>query len=315
MSTSLIPRPDLSALIPIVTDAVSSPHTKRAYGSALRKFLVWHQATEPGPFGRATVNAYRVHMEAIGLGRASINLALSALRKLAEEAGSGGMIPESTEASVRGIRGLPHRGARAGNWLTRQQAGQLLKEPDLASLSGLRDRALLSLLVGCGLRRSEAVALQLEQIQERDGHACIVDLRRKHGRVQIVPAPAWVRDDVDRWAQAAGITSGHVVRGFDKAGQVGGSISSSGIWWIVRQYAERLGFVGLAPHDLRRTWAKLALRGGADLRKIQQALGHSSVAVTERYVGSDVDLEHPACDQLGIDSGPGRATLPGEGTP
>ena len=77
-------------------------------------------------------------------------------------------------------------------------------------------------------------------------------------------------------------------------------LSASGAWWIVRGYAVQLGFPKVRPHDLRRTFAKAALRGGADMDQIRAALGHSNVAVTQRYCGEDMHLENPACEKLGL---------------
>src|SRR5262249_31004888 len=86
----------------------------------------------------------------------------------------------------------------------------LLNAPDATTNKGLRDRAILAVLLGCGLRRSEVAALTFKHIQQRDGRWCIVDLVGKHGRVGTVPKPTWVKVAVDAWATAAGITDGPV---------------------------------------------------------------------------------------------------------
>ena len=80
-----------------------------------------------------------------------------------------------------------------GNWLTRKQAQALLNAPDITKVKGLRDRAIIALLRGCGLRRSEVAALTMSHVQQRDGRWGIVDLIGKHGRIRTVPMPAWVK--------------------------------------------------------------------------------------------------------------------------
>lgn len=77
---------------------------------------------------------------------------------------------------------------RAGNWLSLNQAQTLLNASDITTLKGLRDRAIIAVLLGCALRRSEVAALTMAHIQQRDGRWCIVDLYGKHGRVRTIPA-------------------------------------------------------------------------------------------------------------------------------
>ena len=86
------------------------------------------------------------------------------------------------------------------------QAQSLLNAPDVTTARGLRDRAILAVLLGCGLRRSEVAALTFAHVQQRDGRWCIVDLVGKHGRVRTAPMPTWVRVAIDAWTTPAGIT-------------------------------------------------------------------------------------------------------------
>ena len=90
------------------------------------------------------------------------------------------------------MKGAKRHGVRAGNWLTLDQAERLLALPG-RSLKGRRDRALLALLVGCGLRRQELAGLRFEDIQQRDGRWCVVDLAGKGNRVRTVPMPPWTK--------------------------------------------------------------------------------------------------------------------------
>lgn len=90
-----------------------------------------------------------------------------------------------------------------GNWLSLQQAQDLLSAPNIRTLKGLRDRAMLAVLLGCGLRRSEVAMLTFAHIQSRDVRWCIVDLVGKHGRVRTAPMPIWVKVAIDAWTSAA----------------------------------------------------------------------------------------------------------------
>src|SRR5215469_2109097 len=91
------------------------------------------------------------------------------------------------------VKGAKAKGVRVGNWLSIRQAQALLNAPDATTKKGLRDRGMLAILIGCGLRRSEVAALTLEHIQQRDNRWCIIDLVGKHGRVRTVPMPTWVK--------------------------------------------------------------------------------------------------------------------------
>ena len=96
-------------------------------------------------------------------------------------------------------------GVRPGNWLTAEQAHTLWQAPDSQGLKGKRDRALLALLLACGLRRHEAVGLKIDDLQQREEHWAIVDLLGKAGHVRTVPIPDWVKGQLDEWLEAAGI--------------------------------------------------------------------------------------------------------------
>jgi integrase len=139
-----------------------------------------------------------------------VNQRLAAVKKLAREAAAKGLDAE-TAAGIDQVAGVKQQGTRAGNWLTTAQAEALINCPDPRTLKGKRDRAILALLVSCGLRRGEAVALTPEHIQQRDGRWVIVDLRGKHGRIRTVPVPAWVKQAIDLWCEAAGIAEGRLL--------------------------------------------------------------------------------------------------------
>jgi site-specific recombinase XerD len=283
----------------LVLDSVSSPITKRVYSMTLDEFLAWYQQ-EPRPgFTKATVSAWRVSLEARGLGSSSIIIRMSAIRKLAVEAADNGLLAPELAAGIVRVKSAKSVGIRVGNWLTIRQAQALLSAPDIATVKGLRDRAILAVLLGCGLRRSEVAALTFAHIQQRDGRWCIVDLVGKHGRVRTVPMPTWVKVAIDAWTSAVGLADGRVFRPVNRGDKIQGeSMSEKVVWQMLQQYATDAGVPGIAPHDCRRSCAKLCRAAGGELEQIQLLLGHASVQTTERYLGTKQDLVHAPNDAI-----------------
>jgi site-specific recombinase XerD len=283
----------------LVLDSVSSPITRRVYNMALDEFIAWFRL-EPRPgFTKATVSAWRVSLETRGLGSSSIIIRMSAIRKLAVEASDNGLLAPELAAGIARVKSVKSVGIRVGNWLSLRQAQALLSAPDIATVKGLRDRAILAVLLGCGLRRSEVAALTFAHIQQRDGRWCIVDLVGKHGRVRTIPMPTWVKVAIDAWTSAAALADGHVFRPVNRGDKVQGeAMSEKVVWQMLQQYATDAGVPGIAPHDCRRLCAKLCRAAGGELEQIQLLLGHASVQTTERYLGTKQDLVNAPNDAI-----------------
>jgi integrase len=290
----------LEPIVAIVVDGVRSEASRRAYRSAVLDFLAWHAAGHHKGFDKALVQEFRAELEKRGLSASSINLRLSVIRKLAAEAADNGLLAPELAAGIARVRGARAAGVRTGHWLTRDQAEALICLPDVATNKGRRDRAVLALLIGCGLRRNELVSLRFEDIQQRDSRWVLADLLGKGKRLRTVPMPAWAKKAADAWAAAAGLSSGLVVRSVNKADRVTGAcMSAQAVFNIVRGYGTDLR-LDIAPHDLRRTFAKLAHKGRAALEQIQLSLGHASILTTERYLGVRQSLADAPCDHLGL---------------
>jgi integrase len=282
--------PGFERLKLLVLDAMPSPNSRRLYDQALEDFFLWWFNQGRPVFSKAVVQAYRRELEDRKLSASTINVRLSALRKLATEAADNGHLAPETAAAIGRVKGVKKLGIRVGNWLELKQARELLAAPD-ASLLGKRDRAILAVFLGCALRRHELAALQYEQIQQRDGRWVFPDLRGKGGRIRTVPIPAWVKVALDTWIEAAGIKDGPLWLSFTKARQVRGrGLNAGTLWKIIRQYAAAVGLPKLAPHDLRRTCAKLCYKAGGDIEQIQFLLGHSNIKTTQDYLGSKQEL-------------------------
>jgi len=283
----------------LVLDSVSSPITRRVYNLGLDEFFAWY-SLEPRPgFTKATVSAWRVALEARGLGAVSINVRITAVRKLAVEGADNGLLAPELANGITRVKGVASKGVRLGNWLSVRQAQTLLNTPDVATTKGLRDRAILAVLLGCGLRRSEVAALTMAHIQQRDGRWCIVDLLGKHGRVRSIPMPTWVKVAIDAWTAAAVVCEGSVFRSMNRGDQAqAAALSEKVVWQLLQPYAVAAGVPGIAPHDCRRTCAKLCRAAGGELEQIQLLLGHASVQTTERYLGTKQDLVNAPNDGI-----------------
>ena len=290
----------LEQLKQLVTDSLTSLNSRVAYDKALTDFLAWYQSTGQRGLIKATVAEYKTYLQSLGYAPSTINQRLSAIRKLAIEAADNGLMDAQLANGVARVRGITSSGVRTGNWLTKEQAQRLLDAPDITTLKGLRDRAILAVMLGAGLRRSEVAALTFEHIQQREGRWVIVDLIGKGKRIRTVPIPSWAKQAIDEWVQTAGISEGRIFRAVNKGDRLAGdSLTSQAVQDVVKLYAKQCGFE-LAAHDLRRTFAKLARKGGADLMQIQLTLGHATVTTTERYLGEKQDLTTAPCDVLGL---------------
>jgi integrase len=294
--------PDLEHAKSAVLSSLTSRSGQRTYDHAIREFVAWYCSEPRLAFNRTVVLRYRIHLEQRQYAPATINLRLAAVRRVAYEAADAGLLSPELAAGIRRVKGVRRLGVRLGNWLTPEQGRRLLEHPQPTTPRALRDHAMLAMLIGCGLRRGELLALTLESVQQREEHWVIADLVGKGGHVRTVPIPWWVKSAVDAWTAAAAITEGPVFRAINKAGRIwGGGMSPKVLWDVVRVAAARAGIENLAPHDLRRTCARLCHLAGGELEQIQFLLGHVSVQTTERYLGCKQKLRCAVNDRLGIE--------------
>jgi len=286
----------------LVLDGVSAEKSKRSYGAVLDHFYGWYFAQPRAVFSKAVVQEYRTALDRFGYAPSTIALSLSVLRKLAAEAADNGLLDPQIAAGVCRIRSPKRLGRRVGNWLTEAQADALIHAPESSTLKGVRDRAILAVGVGCGLRRSEIASLTVEHLQLREGRWIIADLVGKNRRTRTVPIPSWVKKWLDSWLNQAQITTGRVFRSVTKADELSGpSMTDQAMYDVVKTWSCRQG-VPIAPHDLRRTFAKLAHAGGARVEQIQYSLGHGSLTTTERYLGLEQDLVDAPGDRIHLGS-------------
>ena len=244
---------------------------------------------------------YRAAMLEKDLSPSTVNVRLSAIRKLIGEARRNGILDAEQAAQMADVPNVRQQGTRLGNWLTREQAKELLAVPDRSSLKGKRDAVILALLLGCALRRRELAELRIIDLVQREGRWVLLDLVGKGKRVRTVAMPVWVKQAIDAWTTAANITKGRLLRPVNKGGKVvGEALADWSIWSVVENSAKEIGIEHFGAHDLRRTCAKLCRKNGGDLEQIKFLLGHSSIQTTERYLGSAQELQLAVNDNLGL---------------
>ena len=293
-----------SLIIGIVVDSVDSDHSKRAYQKAMEDFFAWHEDPTLGnnrPLRKGLINDFKIYLKDSGLAPQSINLKLSAVRKMIQEAVDNLILEEAVAKSIMRAKGVKTQGTRTGNWLSLKDAQRLINTPDTKTLWGKRDRAILSVMIGCGLRRSEVAALDFKHIKKLKERWVIVDIIGKGNRVRTVPMPLWTKQDIDQWKKAAGLSSGKVFRAIhwqsEKVIKKQKEVTDQTIRDVVAMHA-KTSCLPVAAHDLRRTYAHLAYEGGAKLKQIQISLGHASIRTTEIYLGVDQSLVDAPCDYI-----------------
>jgi integrase len=293
--------PELEYAKKSVLDALVSEHSRRAYKHAIEAFITWFCSEPRLGFNRSLVVRYRSFLEGRLLSAATINLHLSAIRRLADEAADSGWLSPELAIGIRRVKGVKRLGRRIGNWLNSDQAQNLLNAISGTTLRGKRDAALVGLLLGCGLRRSEVVTLRLDQLQSREDHCVIVDLLGKAGRLRTVPIPPWCKGLIDDWVRSAGIAEGRLFKSISGSRiKTDSDITTSVVWYAVKHYAKSIGIGRLAPHDLRRTCARLCHSAGGELEQIQFLLGHASVQTTERYIGCRQNFRNAVNDRFDV---------------
>ena len=153
-------------------------YSRRSYASPSTDLSGGIVANPRLTFNRAVVVRYKSHLESLRLSASTIILHLSAIRRLADESAESGWLTPELAIGIRRVQGVKQLGRKSGNSLTRNQAQELVNSASKTDLRGWRDGAILGLLLGCGLRRSEVVGLKLDQLQTREGRCVIVDLKQ-----------------------------------------------------------------------------------------------------------------------------------------
>ncbi len=257
----------------------ASPLTVSAYRRDLRRlaaFLVSRRRS----LETARPTDLAAHLAALhgaGLGPRSLARTLAAVRGLYRHARAAGRLGRDPAALLETPR-LPRRLPRA---LSRADARALVEGVDGAEPRALRDRALLELLYGSGLRASELVGLTPGDL---DLHGQFLVCRGKRDRQRLVPLGAQARRALVAYLERGRpALVGEAEPGAVFVNRRGRPLSRQGLWGIVRAHARRIGLARAFPHALRHSFASHLLEGGADLRSVQALLGHADIGTTEIY--------------------------------
>src|ERR1035437_2287909 len=294
--TRLFPVELRERLVRLALDGLSSPSTLRAYSAAIDEFLTWAPYQPTPEFSKALVQQYKSMLIEKELAPSTINQRLAAVRRLTTEAADNGLLDPAVAAAIARVHGLKCSGVRLGNWQDEQHAAALLITPAGDSLRGKRDRAVLALLFGAGMRRSEVAGVVVEKLRVIEGRRVSADLTGKGRRIKTVPVPTWAMAALKDWLDTASITAGPIFRPIDKTGRVGNrALGAQTIYNIVRQHVPLVD-AAVRPHDLRRSFARLAYENHAAIEQLSITLGHASISTTERYIGARQNFRLAPCD-------------------
>lgn len=264
-----------------------SPNTLAAYRRDLVAYESWLRSRGLEPAGaveEATVAQYVAHLHGAGLAPASVARSMVAVRSLHRflvQEGSANADPTSDLKPPPVPQGLPKA-------LREDEVGWLLEAVTGGGPAQLRDRAVLELLYGTGMRISELTGLSLSDLAVEDQ---LVRVCGKGHKERLVPLGQYAREALAAWMGPGGrpalVPERWARRGDSDAlflNLRGGRLTRQGAWWIVRLYGRRVGLDGrLSPHVLRHSCATHLLDHGADIRVVQELLGHASIATTQVY--------------------------------
>lgn len=262
----------------------SSPNTVEAYGRDLDRYLTFlaqDGVTTPDAVTREEVRSHIEALEDVGLAPASVERAVSAIKGFHRF-----MVAEQiTEVHPTADLPLPAKPSRLPDVISREQAAALLDQPFPHTPAGQRDRTMLEVLYGCGLRVSELCDLDQRQVLLDEE---VLRVFGKGSKERLVPimgtAAAALADYLDEWR--SGLV-GRVPTPAVFLNTHGGRISRQSVHTIVERYGRMVGITGLHPHTLRHSFATHVLEGGADLRIVQELLGHANISTTQLYTHID----------------------------
>ena len=277
------------------------PSTKKQYKKAIRGYL---------DTGNSLSDATALTQYAQGLSKSSRAFLKAAVKlwgddvALKAKAGATPHNVAAVQATVYRLEALNEaikversKGKKAHTWLTQAEVKRLLDTCATGTIQGQRDRIVLGLLTGAGLRREELAKLKFEDVmlQPVPGKVrTVLNVTGKGAKDRIIPINDKLAATVAEWQ--AIVVDGYVARSITKGGGIGDSISAMGIYNIVNKAGQMIGKLELAPHDLRRTFAQLGFQAGVPITQISKVLGHASVSTTQRYLNLDLDLTTTVSD-------------------
>jgi integrase/recombinase XerD len=269
----------------LAVDKGLSRNTVAAYRSDIAGYLevlALAGKTDPAAVEEEDIAAFLHDLKAAGVSASTLARKLSSLRAFHSLLVSEGW----AQADPTGLLQGPRLWKKLPRVLSHHEVETLLEHPDPTTPLGLRDRALLEVLYGAGLRESEAATLRLDHLLWRTGFLRILG---KGDKERMVPLGRKAWEALDRYLAEA---RPGLVKGSDHAFVFvnfrGKPLSRMGLWRIVSGHGAACGIAKrVTPHTLRHSFATHLLEGGADLRSVQEMLGHSSITTTQIYTSVD----------------------------
>jgi integrase/recombinase XerD len=262
-----------------------SRNTLEAYRSDLLQYSAWleRRGQDPLAVGHRELGAFIAELASGMDGRpaaapATLHRKTACLRSFYRHLRRTEVLTEDPTAHLR----APRQGRRLPNVLSRDDVARLLAQPSGEDPRALRDRALLELMYACGLRASEAIGLEVADL---DLEAGVLRTRGKGSKERLVPiGGAAVRALVPWLSRGRPKLVGDQLESRVFVNQRGAALSRQGLYKIVQRHARSAGLEGkMSPHTLRHTFATHLLAGGCDLRSLQEMLGHADIATTQMY--------------------------------
>ena len=248
-------------------------------------FLTERGVTEPDGVQRADIEEFIAARRLGGYADSSIERALSAVKGLHKFWAREQVSEHQPAQTVR----LPKKAERLPDFITVEDAARLLEQPFPADARGLRDHAALEMLYGCGLRASELVGLDLRELYLREEYLRVFG---KGSKERLVPIMGSALDALRTYLdEGRPELAAHARRGRATSAvflnKNGGRLSRQSLHALCERYGEAVGIHGLHPHTLRHSFATHMLAGGADLRVLQEILGHADISTTQIYTHLD----------------------------
>ena len=322
--TDLVPReaqpvgfPETETVNVNVAMAGLSTHTRRAYRRWIRQYLSTINQMDGREINYNEMNIKLVvdslstsrlkvwlgYLKSRKLGKQSITQAKAAIVWIAQLMADLERIGYDMPAGLSKVKApRAETGQRSGTWLTQEEIRQLLRGLRVRESSNkallARDTAIIILMVTCGLRRDEISTANWSDVG-RQGGQNILRVHGKGEKLRVVKLPDMAVQAIENWRQHHPLGEGDraIFSRIWKNGMVTTTgITDRAIWTVVRDAAKKAGLPKISPHDLRRSFARGAYEAGVPFELIRQALGHSNIATTERYVNSVLELDHAATD-------------------
>lgn len=267
--------------------------TYNNYRPIIERFKLWSKDNyKTGMHPAEVISSYKDMLVKSGIDKKTVNKHLSAIRKYFKTMMQLGLLSNESYQALGAVPNIKVQGKKYGNRLSLEQGKALLAAPDISTEIGRRDKAILALLIGTGLRRSECVNLVWGQLSQNDNVYVIRDLVGKHGRTRSVAVGSWIVRILFEYSKPKH-PDDKIFKSYDVRGNPRSGMTPQTIYNIVKRYSKAIGVENFAPHDLRRSFSLYAYQtaGQEGLKELSRQLGHSSTSITENYISAESDMK------------------------